>query len=103
MAGKKWLTLFLERNQKHLFICRPTGTLFAKAAIQHQTSNRIFNVDESGLTIVQSKIVQIIGLCGQRQIGSLTSAERGALITIVVCMSANWNSVPPILIFQRNT
>lgn len=120
MAGRKWLALFLKRHKKRLSIRRPTGTSFARAVgfnrdnvnnffdllisaceKQKYTPDRIFNVDESGLAIVQSKVAQVIGLRGKRQIGSLTSAERGALITIVVCMSASGNYVPPMVIFPR--
>lgn len=120
MAGKKWLTLFLKRHKKHLSVRRPTGTSFARAVgFNHEnvskffdllasafekhtyTPDRVFNVDESGLAVVQSKIAKVVGLRGKRQIGSLTSAERGALITIVVCMNASGNFVPPLVIFPR--
>ena len=63
--------------------------------------NRIYNVDESGLTIVQSKIPQIIGRRGKRQIAALTSAVRGSIMTIVICMNACGLFVPPFIIFPR--
>ena len=47
-----------------------------------------FNIDETGLTVVQKKQPKILALKGQRQIGALTEARRGSLITIVVCMCA---------------
>lgn len=65
------------------------------------TPDRIYNVDESGIDIVQTKVPEIIGLRGKRQIGSLTSAERGLLITIVVSMNAAGTFVPPLVIFPR--
>jgi len=37
---------------------------------------------------VQSKVSEVICLRGKRQISSLTSAERGSLITVVAAMSA---------------
>ena len=49
----------------------------------------IFNVDETGLTVVQKKQPKILALKGKRQIGALTAACRGSLITIIVCMSAS--------------
>ncbi len=64
-------------------------------------SDRIFNVDETGLTIVQSKIPQVLAVKGSKQIGSLTSAERGSLITIVACMSPAGIFIPPLIIFPR--
>lgn len=63
--------------------------------------NLIYNVDESGLTIVQSKLPQIIGHRWKRQITALTSAERGSLVTIVVCMNATSHFVPPFIICPR--
>ncbi|KAJ8928650.1 hypothetical protein NQ314_018743 [Rhamnusium bicolor] len=37
----------------------------------------------------------------KRQIASLTSAERGSLITVIACMNAGGEFVPPTLIFPR--
>lgn len=120
MAGKKWLKLFLKRHKDKLSVRRPTGTSFARAfgfskekvdtffelledvyVLGNYGPNRIYNVDESGLTVVQSKIPQVIGHKGKRQIASLTSAERGSLITIVVAMNATGHFVPPFIIFPR--
>ncbi|KAK9747140.1 DDE superfamily endonuclease [Popillia japonica] len=36
-----------------------------------------------------------------KAVGSITSAERGALSTVVVCMSAGGSYVPPMIIFPR--
>lgn len=49
--------------------------------------------------MVQSKVAKVIGLKGKKQIAALTSGERGALITIVACMSASGSFVPPLVIF----
>jgi hypothetical protein len=38
---------------------------------------------------------------GKRQVASLSSAERGALATVVTCMIASGLFVPPLLIFPR--
>ena len=56
----------------------------------------IFNVDETGMTTVQSRPSKILAQKGKKQVGSLTSAERGELTTAVVCMSAVGNFIPPI-------
>lgn len=40
-----------------------------------------------GLTVLQSKIPEAIGHKGKRQIASLTSLERGSLLTADVCMN----------------
>lgn len=43
----------------------------------------------------------MIGLKGKKQIGALSAAERGCLITVVTCFNANGDYVPPMLIFPR--
>lgn len=63
--------------------------------------DRIFNVDETGLSIVQSKVAKVVGLKGKRQVGASSSAERGSLVTVVCCMSAGGTFVPPMIIFPR--
>jgi hypothetical protein len=68
---------------------------------QHFDAHRIYNVDESGLTVVESKVPKVLPLKGRHQVGSITSAERGSLITVVVCMSTVGTYVPPMLIFPR--
>ncbi|ESO05782.1 hypothetical protein HELRODRAFT_171453 [Helobdella robusta] len=75
--------------------------LEAEYAKHRYFSNRIFNVDESGLSVVQSKLTNVIGMKGKKQIGALTAAERGRLVTIIACMSAGGNFVPPMMFFPR--
>lgn len=38
---------------------------------------------------------------GKKQISALTAAERGKLVTIIACMSAGGDFVPPMMIFPR--
>ena len=120
MAGRAWFDHFMYRHKNRLSVRKSTGTSYARALGFSKESvgkffdileqefekhsypaDRIFNVDESGLSIVQSKIPKIIGLKGKRQIGALTSAERGSLVTVIVCMSAGGTFIPPMLIFPR--
>jgi hypothetical protein len=67
----------------------------------HFPDNRVFNCDETGVTIVQGKQVKIVAKKGKKQIGALSSAERGSLVTVVTCMSAGGSYVPPLIIFPR--
>lgn len=118
-AGKDWVKGFLKRNEGISFR-RPTGTSVARAkgfnkesvmsfyqllSKQYEVHNfqphRIFNVDETGFSVVQSKHPQIAATKGKRQIGILTSAERGSLITSVMCMSASGIFVPPLFVFPK--
>ena len=68
---------------------------------QHQYQpGRIFNVDETGLTTVQ-KPPKVIAAKGAKQVGQITSAERGVLVTMVGCINAQGTFIPPFLIFPR--
>lgn len=118
-AGKDWLKSFLERYPE-LSFRRPTGTSFARAkgfnkeSVDHFFNlyeklmddykfppDKIYNVDETGISVVPSQMLQVLSQKGKRQIGALTSAERGSLITCVICMSAGGSFVPPMIIFPR--
>ena len=57
-------------------------------------------MDETGVTTVR-KPDRIIGRRGTKQIGAITSAERGTLITVVGTISASGNSIPSHFIFPR--
>ena len=50
--------------------------------------DKIYHVDETGITTVQSRPSKIVALRGRKQVGSLTSAERGVLVSMEICMSA---------------
>ena len=63
------------------------------------TPNNIYNVDETGITTVQSRPSRIIAKRGRRQVGSLTSAERGTLVTVVICMSSTGSFIPPMFVW----
>ncbi|VEN44176.1 unnamed protein product, partial [Callosobruchus maculatus] len=118
-AGKKWLKLFLKRHPQ-LSMRTPQGMSAAriKSFTPEKVSRffdlyepeynkirdpfqRVFNVDETGITIVQHKHSKVISLKGKKQISSLTSAERGKLITIITCVNASGVYIPPVIIFPR--
>ena len=61
---------------------------------------QIWNVDKTGISTVQ-KPRNIVAAKGQKLIGSVTSGERGSLVTMFAAVSAISNSVPPIFIFPR--
>jgi len=58
----------------------------------------IWNVNETGVTTVQ-RPNRVVARRGHKQIGSMTSAEQGTLVTVAV--SAAGNSVPPYFVFPR--
>lgn len=123
MAGKDWLYGFLDRNKNtknKLSLRDPEKTSIARAmgfnkvAVnkfydlleslyeKHKFSpNDIYNVDETGITTVPNKPSKVLALRGKKQVGTLSSAERGVLTTAETCMSAAGNFMPTMFIFPR--
>ncbi|XP_011158213.2 uncharacterized protein LOC105194806 [Solenopsis invicta] len=67
----------------------------------HYKANHIFSVDETAFTIPAhlKRVPQIIDIKGRKQVGSLTTAEKESLITVIFSMSAGGTFIPPMLIF----
>jgi len=63
------------------------------------TPDRIFNCDETGITTVSLKPSKVTASKGKKQVGALSSAERGQLLTVEICMNASGNYIPPFLCF----
>lgn len=57
-------------------------------------------MDETGITTVQ-KPDRVVAQKALKQIGRITSAERGNLVTLATCVSAGGNAIPPFFIFPR--
>ena len=57
-------------------------------------------MDETGVTTVR-KPDRIIGRRGTKQIGAITLAKQGTLITVEGTISASGNSISPYFIFSR--
>ena len=64
------------------------------------TGARILNLDESGLTTVQ-KVPKVISVKGVKQVGQVTSRERGELVTLCGVVSASGTALPPVMVFPR--
>ncbi|XP_055622889.1 uncharacterized protein LOC129766387 [Toxorhynchites rutilus septentrionalis] len=60
----------------------------------------IWNVDETGVSTV-NRTVRVISRCGRKQIGQITSAERGQLVTLVQAVSATGMRAPSYFVFPR--
>lgn len=111
------MKLFLSRHKNKISVRKPTAISYNRAKeedVQHffkilhdemDKTNfppaRIFNVDETGLIVLQSKVPSVLALKGKRQVAAISSAERGSLVTAVTCMGASGIFVPPMLIFPR--
>lgn len=119
-AGVEWLRHFLKRHSRTLSLRVPEKTSLSRSTSfnKHNVNiffdniedahkrlgpfppQRIWNVDESGLTTVQNP-KKIISPRGVKQIGKVTSAERGQLVTLIASINAIGNHIPPMLIFPR--
>ena len=62
--------------------------------------NEILNMDETGVTTVH-KPDKVVAQRGHKQVGSLTSGERGTLVTVACAVSAMGNSIAPYFVFPR--
>ena len=124
LAGIDWVKNFLKRH-KQLTYRKPEPTSAARASGFNKEAvaqffdlyekvldefkfapEDIYNVDETYVTVVPKSCGKVIGMKGKRKIGCLTSAERGKLVTVELCMSANGKYMPPLLIFplvRRNS
>lgn len=70
-------------------------------AENHYPPNRIWNCDETGASTVPNKTSKVLASKGCRQVGAISSAERGVNTTIMMCVSAAGNYMPPMFIFPR--
>jgi len=74
--------------------------LHTKMETKKYAPKQIFNIDESGITTVQTP-GKILSHKGVKQVGRVVSAERGITTTVVCAMSADGFYVPPMFVFKR--
>lgn len=117
-AGIEWLKGFMKRNPI-LTLRKPENTSlnralnFTKANVEEFFANYerallaknfgpgiIYNLDETGISTVLSS-PRIVAKKGVKQVGQVTSAERGTSITMCGIISATGNSIPPVFIFPK--
>ncbi|KAF2895382.1 hypothetical protein ILUMI_10794 [Ignelater luminosus] len=91
MAGEEWLTAFLKRN-KNISIRSAESTSISRAMGFNKPHNYIITVQSS---------IKVLATTGQKEVGQVTSTERGTLITMCGTINALGNSIPSVLIFPR--
>lgn len=60
----------------------------------------VYDLDETELTSVQTP-GKVLAPKGTKQIGQVTSAERGELVTMCCAINAIGNAIPPFFVFPR--
>lgn len=65
------------------------------------TPDKIYNCDETGISVVSKTKSKILAMKGRKQVGLLSSAERGQTITVEICFNAAGTYMPPLMIFPR--
>ena len=60
----------------------------------------IYNIDETGFTTVQAPST-VVSQVGKKQVGAITSGERGQLVTVVCAINAGGSAIPPFYVFPR--
>ncbi|XP_041968550.1 jerky protein homolog-like [Aricia agestis] len=118
MAGEEWFRMFMRRNPE-LSVHAAQATSLARATSFNKSNvdvfydnlsivmdrykfepQDIYNVDETGITTVQ-KPDRVIARRGAGQVDSVTSGERGTLVTVTFAVNAIGNVFPPFFVFPR--
>lgn len=117
LAGESWLFGFRARNPT-ISLREPEATSIARARgfnrpqVEHFfkllddvgkdfKECDIYNMDESALTNVQSRLPKVFSERGRKQVGSAVSAERGIHVTVALTCNALGSFLPPVLIMPR--
>ncbi|CAG4994976.1 unnamed protein product [Parnassius apollo] len=119
MAGQDWFHRFMQRNKK-LTIRKPEGLSRARCdgmkkekvaeffnTLETVVDNNnlrgkpecVYNVDETGMPL-SNRPPNIIAQKGAKDVVSMTSVERGENVTVLACMNAAGQYIPPFVLFK---
>ena len=120
MAGRAWLDGFFKRHP-HLTLRKPQplsysravsanldtiNDYFAKLAALYARLNiltkpmQIYNMDECGISVVHTP-GKVVTELGRKNVWAISSAEKGKNHTLLCCVSASGQALPPFMIFPR--
>lgn len=122
MAGEYWLRLFRKRFKDEISLRRPEATSLARShhskkhtvaltfnnykkalsqCLSDLQATDIWNIDETGLSTVHVS-PKILAPTGVKEVGSVTSAERGNTVTMIAACSAGGGFIPVFVIKTVN-
>lgn len=119
LAGKNWYYEFMNRHKDALSLRKPQATSLSRSTSfnrynvstffaklkglmerEHFTPERVYNIDETGMSTVHNPN-NVIAIKGMKQVGHMTSGERGINVTMIAGINAIGNSIPPAFVFPR--
>ena len=83
----------------NFFFFEKLGGIFARYNLLTKPMH-IYNMDETGINVVH-KSGRILTELGRKKVWALTSGEKGKTHTVVSCVSASGNVIPPMMIYPR--
>ncbi|XP_046393584.1 uncharacterized protein LOC124161317 [Ischnura elegans] len=119
-AGGEWMRNFMKKHEASVALRKPEATSLARSTSFNKfnvqaffknvktvlekhgpfPAHQIYNVDETGLSTVHVP-PKIVAPKGIKQLGSMTSGERGQNVTMIAAINAVGNHIPPMFVFPR--
>lgn len=64
--------------------------------------SKIFNCDETGVSVVHENATMVLSQKGKKQVSKITSGERGRNVTVLLSINATGDTfIPPLFVFGR--
>lgn len=120
LSGFQWNREFTKKYKREISLRKPQATNLGRVtSFNTQNVNLLFfnldtkiqkyglfspqdiyNPNECGLTTVQDAPL-VYAKTGEKQVGKITSAEQGQLVTMIDAINMIGNHIPPHLVFLR--
>jgi len=118
-AGKAWFVSFMKRHpqlseRKPQALNEARARKLNRSSVEHHfktlksvmmiadvenNPERIYNVDEKGIRLCQHKSFRVVAKRGTKRV-YVRQPEHGENVTVVACVNALGNSIPPMILFK---